>query len=127
MLSSRSRWHLQEVVVKISGENSHQPFQRREQRMHRFAWARSLQKRVPVHAPASNHVNTRRSFTHGLADCRSRKIEAHSHLPEVTTRRQRAGSPNRRPMRSERELCCLTCLRVPTSFCQINSSFCETS
>ncbi len=42
------------------GENSHQPFRRRERAMLRFRRMRSLQKFVSVHASVHNHFNQER-------------------------------------------------------------------
>ena len=42
------------------GENSHQPFRRRERAMLRFRRMRSLQKFVSVHASVHNHFNHER-------------------------------------------------------------------
>ncbi len=45
------------------GENSHQPFRRRERGMHRFRRMQTLQKFVSVHASVFNHFNQERSLT----------------------------------------------------------------
>jgi putative transposase len=42
------------------GENSHQPFRRRERAMRRFRSMRSLQKFTAVHASVHNHFNLQR-------------------------------------------------------------------
>ena len=42
------------------GENSHQPFRRRERAMHRFRRIQSLQKLASVHASIHNHFNKER-------------------------------------------------------------------
>jgi putative transposase len=42
------------------GENSHQPFRRRERAMLRFRRMRTLQKFVAVHASVHNHFNAER-------------------------------------------------------------------
>ena len=42
------------------GENSHQPFRRRERAMQRFRSMRSLQKFTAVHASVHNHFNLQR-------------------------------------------------------------------
>jgi putative transposase len=48
------------------GENSHQPFRRRERAMPRFRRTRTLQKFVAVHASVHNHFNLER---HLYANC----------------------------------------------------------
>lgn len=116
------------------------------QQMLRFRRVRSLQKSVAVHASVSNHFDTERhlysrqtfKLNHaislaewrglpcGLTDCQGRKIETSSHLSDGTSRRPRAGLPNRYPMRFDRVLCCLTCFREPASFLSEYSSCCET-
>jgi putative transposase len=45
------------------GENSHQPFRRRERAMHRFRRMCTLQKFVSVHASVFNHFNQDRSLS----------------------------------------------------------------
>ena len=45
------------------GENSHQPFRRRERAMHRFRRMGTLQKFVSVHASVFNHFNQERSLS----------------------------------------------------------------
>ena len=45
------------------GENSHQPFRRRERAMLRFRRMQSLQKFASVHASVYNHFNLERSLT----------------------------------------------------------------
>jgi putative transposase len=44
------------------GENSHQPFRRRERAMLRFRQMKSLQKFVSVHSSVHNHFNLERHF-----------------------------------------------------------------
>ena len=46
------------------GENSHQPFRRRERAMQGFRSMGSLQKFVAVHASVHNHFNLEPPFTH---------------------------------------------------------------
>ena len=45
------------------GENSHQPFRRRERAMHRFRRMGTLQKFVSAHASVFNHFNQERSLS----------------------------------------------------------------
>ncbi len=45
------------------GENSHQPFRRRERAMLRFRFMRTLQKFASVHASVHNHFNQERTST----------------------------------------------------------------
>ena len=46
--------------LNIRGENSHQPFRRRERAMLRFRQMKSLQKFVAVHSSFHNHFNLER-------------------------------------------------------------------
>ena len=72
------RWHLDEVFVKINGEQhylwravdhegevleSHLPFRRREHAMQRFRRMKSLQKFASVQASLHNHFNQERLLT----------------------------------------------------------------
>src|SRR5208337_2517177 len=49
-----------ESRVERNGENSHQPFRRRERAMQRFRSMKTLQKFSSVHAQVHNHFNQER-------------------------------------------------------------------
>ena len=57
------------------GENSHQPFRRRERAMLRFRRMRSLQKFVSVHASVHNHFNQERHL-HNRSDFKLNRTAA---------------------------------------------------
>ena len=48
------------------GENSHQPFRRREDAMARFRDIKTLQKFAAVHASIHNHFNLQRHLNHRI-------------------------------------------------------------